>query len=378
MMQRIKLARLVATIAVGCGAAVCQPAVRGGDSPWASLIPFKKGPSTDRATYDLTADHGPWLILAASFSGPKAEKQAESLVRELRSKHKLPAYLHQQTYDFTKPTESNRINQRGEKARLRYVHADKIDAYGVLVGDFRSVNEPALEKVLEQIKYLKPECLDTEKNQESSQAFVGLKQFYQRMTNDPARNKRGPMGSAFVTCNPLLPDEFFSATGVDDFVAKLNRGVEHSLLENPGKFTVRVATFRGVTSINQTEIAEIERSDKLTDKLSIAADKAHRLTVALRKQGIEAYEFHDRTESIVTIGSFESEGQPLPNGSIEINPKMYRIVQQYRASQTPLAGNRVMGMQPRTLSGIPFDVQPLPIPVPRRSIAADYARRKPF
>src|SRR5688572_12352401 len=98
MLQSMKLARLMAAIAIGCGF-VCHPAAIGGDSPWSSLIPFKKGPSTDRATYDLTVDHGPWLILAASFTGPKAEKQAESLVRELRSKHKLAAYLHQQTYD---------------------------------------------------------------------------------------------------------------------------------------------------------------------------------------------------------------------------------------------------------------------------------------
>jgi hypothetical protein len=28
----------------------------------------------------------------------------------------------------------------------------------------------------------------------------------------------------------------------------------------------------------------------------------------------------------------------------------------------------------KTLAGIPFDVQPLPVEVPKRSLAADYAR----
>jgi hypothetical protein len=116
----------------------------------------------------------------------------------------------------------------------------------------------------------------------------------------------------------------------------------------------------------------------VTDKLAIAAEKAHRLTVALRKQGVEAYEFHDRTESVVTIGSFNSEGTPLEDGTIEINPQMLRIIQRYRAKQTPLGGRAMLGMQPQMLDGIAFDVQPIPMAVPRRSIAADYARRRLF
>ena len=43
-------------------------------------------------------------------------------------------------------------------------------------------------------------------------------------------------------------------------------------------------------------------------KLEEAAYNAHLLVVALRKQGVEAYEFHDRHESLVTIGSFDSVG----------------------------------------------------------------------
>jgi hypothetical protein len=240
------------------------------------------------------------------------------------------------------------------------------------------VDDPALEKTLEKIKYLKPDCLDITKNKDSSQTFVGMKDLFRRISTDPARNKKGPMGSAFASRNPLLPDDYFTATGIDDFVMKLNRGVEYSLLENPAKFTVRVASFRGATSINQREIAELERSDKVTDKLAVAADKANRLTTALRKRGIDAYEFHDRTESVVTIGSFDSEGTPLPNGAIDINPKMFRIIQQYKASPTQNAGRGTLGMQPRVLDGIAFDVQPVPMSVPRRSVAADYARRREF
>ena len=40
-------------------------------------------------------------------------------------------------------------------------------------------------------------------------------------------------------------------------------------------------------------------------KLVEAAKKAHVLTVEFRKLGVEAYEFHDRCESYVCIGSFD-------------------------------------------------------------------------
>jgi hypothetical protein len=96
----------------------------------------------------------------------------------------------------------------------------------------------------------------------------------------------------------------------------------------------------------------------------------------LRERGIEAYEFHDRTESIVTIGSFESEGTLLPNGTVEINPEMFKIVQQYRAVPREIPGRGAVGLQPVSLAGITFDVQPIPMPVPRRSVATDYARRR--
>ena len=70
--------------------------------------------------------------------------------------------------------------------------------------------------------------------------------------------KRGPMGQAFFTRNPLLPREYFVPKGVDTFVAKMNEGVEHSLLDCPGRQTIQVATFRGKTFL-QTSAQEDDR-----------------------------------------------------------------------------------------------------------------------
>jgi hypothetical protein len=97
----------------------------------------------------------------------------------------------------------------------------------------------------------------------------------------------------------------------------------------------------------------------------------------LRRQGIEAYEFHDRHESIVTVGSFNSVGTPLPDGRTEVHPAIQRIMESFGPARISgqLNGVQQVGLQPRGLEGIPFDVSPIPIEVPRRSIAQDYARR---
>ena len=49
--------------------------------------------------YVLEQKNGPWMIMACSFSGEGAEKQADELVYELRSRYKLPAYAYKQTFD---------------------------------------------------------------------------------------------------------------------------------------------------------------------------------------------------------------------------------------------------------------------------------------
>ena len=52
---------------------------------------------------------------------------------------------------------------------------------------------------------------------------------------------------------------------------------------------------------------------------------------------------------------------------------MLTIIETYKPVQRQV-GNGFQGVQPRTENGIPFDIQPEPIEVPRVSIAADYAR----
>jgi hypothetical protein len=184
----------------------------------------------------------------------------------------------------------------------------------------------------------------------------------------------GPLARAFITRNPLLPDEYFvPKTGLDELVVKMNKNVEHSLLDCPGKYTVQVAHFTGEVILNQGEIRAIESGaeagpESTKQGLAKAAEKAHELTVALRMKGWEAYEFHDRYASLVTVGSFDSVGTPRADGKVEINPQVHRIMQIFGGKSKKVPGGEDV-TQPESLVGICFDVQPLPVEVPRRSIS---------
>src|SRR5690606_808432 len=113
---------------------------------------------------------------------------------------------------------------------------------------------------------------------------------------------------------------------VDDFVYEMNRPVKHSLLDCKGKYSVKVATFTGTVIVNQKQIREVEKQGKFNSRLAEAALRAHELCEALRLKGYEAYEFHDRCASIVTIGSFDSVGTQRPDGKIDMNPKIYEVI----------------------------------------------------
>ncbi len=358
-----------------CGAAMVLLAsmatVASAAKPWELLIPFKRVEADVNKDYRLTEDHGPWMILAASFVGPQAEQQAQDLVLELRKEFKLKAFVHKKTYDFTEPVVGIGVNRYGGPRKMRYANEKRFDEIAVLAGDFQGVEDPNLEKALGKIRIARPKCLDSRDTESTAQPLFSIRELHRRLSASEEKKQRGPMGHAFVTRNPLLPEEYFAPKGIDPFVVLMNRDVKYSLLDNQGNYTVRIATFRGSTTMN---VAEIEKDGKgLPNKLEQAAINAHEMTMALRKQRIEAYEFHDRYESIVTIGSFDTVGTSLGNGRTEMRPEIHAIVQRYGAHRKPIPGNAELGLVPVDVKGIPCDIQPWPVQVPQVSIASNYA-----
>lgn len=346
--------------------------------PWKSIDLFRRLEADPAKTYPLTEAQGPWVIMAVTFSGPSAEEQARELVYVLRSQYKLPAYMHRMSFDFRDPVDGRGIDRFGQPKRMKHQRDKVVDEIAVLVGDFQAVDDPEAQKVLEKIKYARPECLDPEyiarKGDKVSRPLAMFRTTVQSMMPDWHEQKQyGPMGHAFITSNPLLPDDYFRPGGLDKFVVDLNKNLEHSLLDCPGKYTVRVATFRGAVLVDQKQIRAAEAGAKaIPSRLEEAAQKAHQLCEALRKQGVEAYEFHDRTSSWVTVGSFDSIGATRPDGKIDLYPQVLKIIEQYGTA--PAVGSSTPYTTPKALGGIAFDVQPLPVEVPRPSIAADYNR----
>jgi len=372
--------------------------------------------------YAMTQESGPWLIVAASFSGNGAEDQARKLAEELRQRYQLRAYVHDMNFKFG--DDAQRGGEYGAATRRHLRRGNEVHEIAVLVGDFASIDGPDAQQILTRIKVLEPDALNVDANK-TAQSMAQVRRFEDALMEKMGKSrKRGPMGQAFFTRNPLLPREYFVPKGVDAFVAKMNDGVEHSLLDCPGRQTIQVATFRGKT-ILQTSAHDDAASKSFFNlkkkddhnPLVEAAENAHLLTKELREHGYEAYEFHDRTESIVTIGSFGRTTQQLADGRVVAIPEVQKIVQTFDASfdtpADPLSpiGNDtknmrlveeqqqqvnmklnvqqaqiVPGLNPKhvkILRGrgknvtveriIPIDVHPQVIDVPKRSVSSAYA-----
>jgi hypothetical protein len=362
-------AALVLCLSLVAGSALAAP-------PWATLVPFKKIDADPKKSYELDEARGPWMIMAASFAGPSADQQSQDLVIELRQKYRLEAFTFRQTYDFTKPTDGLGFDRYGGKRRMRYASNHRFDEIAVLVGNYPAVDDPQLDKALDTLRHIHPDALNPEKRPDSSQRFLGLRTLYQLASTDMTKKTKGPMGSAFVTRNPLLPDEFFVAKGLDPFVVEMNKDLPYNLLKNPGRYTVRVASFRGVDTMKPAEFERLTTKPRKLSRIDQAALNASNMCAALRQKGIEAYEFHDRTESLVTIGSFNDVGQPRPDGKIEINPAIHQIMEQYGPIEQMNPRTRQIELLARTMNvgnqSIRFDPQPMPVEVPRQSIAAAY------
>lgn len=372
--------------------------------------------------YGLAQENGPWLIVAASFSGEGSAEQAQTLAEELRTQFRLAAYTHQMSFKQGDDAPGRGLDEYGAPIRRRYQRGDEVREIAVLVGDFPSIDDPAAQKMLDRIKTLQPRALTVEA-EKTTQSMAKVRQLEDAFLQKLGKNrKRGPMGQAFFTRNPLLPREYFVPKGVDPFVAKMNDGVEHSLLDCPGKYTVRIATFRGKTVLAADNPEPAAKSfwnrRKADDDSALveAAVNAHLLTEELRAHGWEAYEFHDRTESIVTIGAFDQVAQQLPDGRTIAIPTVEKIVKTFGAAYDtpadPISGigndstnqrlvdqqeqqiNLQMSNQGQVVSGlnpkhvkilkgsgkrarveriIPIDVYPQAIETPKRSISSAYA-----
>jgi hypothetical protein len=337
--------------------------------PW-DLLTRTSVEASSAKSYALTAEHGPWMILACTFSGDTAEEEARELVLELRTKYKLRAYSYNKRFELEEKVGGLGVDKFGEPLKMRYQRGDEITEHAVMVGDFASIDDYDAQHALRTIKHCQPECLKASKDDPSSRTLGAWRALL--LVGKEENRKKGPMYHAFMTTNPMIPKEQFLTHGLDDFVVKLNSDSPYSLLNCPGKYTVQVAHFTGRVVTDQSEIDKAAKSDDWDSRLAEAGVKAEKLTEALRMKGYEAYSFHDRSASLVTVGSFDSVGSPRSDGRIEINRQVLQIMETFKGQE---AADQPGQIGAQIIAEIPLDIQPIPVLVPKRSISAAYQRR---
>lgn len=348
-----------------------------------SLITFRKSKDVAKSSQLLTEENGPWMIFVAAFAGEGAETEARELVEQLRSKFKMNAYLHKKQYDYTQEVKGKGFDKFGNPKRMRFNSDLAFEEVAVLVGDFQSLDDPQLQEQMKTIKYATASELalrGSSADSPTTRRFAGIRSAIQKKLSGASETRRkGPMRNAFATRNPMVPREATAPKGLDPMLIEWNKGVKYSLLDNPGKYTVRVASFRGQVVIDQKKIHQIESNQLDTEgRIDSTDEKAEALARILRKKhNIEAWVYHDHHESIVTVGSFDQIGNKLRDGTIDLLPEVARYIEMFGPTKQSLGGQNgvaLAGVQPKAIENgkFVFDIAPLPVLVPRKSIATDY------
>lgn len=294
MMLRIVLASFLAVV------------VTAGTTTSVSAARIEADPSKQ---YELTKNRGPWMISVATFhttdpngqtqSGKTPEEAAHELILELRNLG-MPAYVYVHEPKTKRITVTDRIGREEVRKNLH-----RFKTVLVLAGNYNDINDKLAQDSLRWVKRLNPKCL------QNGVKFV------------PTKGRPGPLSGAFLTVNPLLsPDELSQATN-DPLLTRLNSGENYSLSENRGEYTLVVARFHGKQSVVHTKFKGILDDGDLDDAGRSARELVTVLQGKFDSEGtfnnVDAYIWHDRHESIVTVGTFASENDP----AIERYRKMF-------------------------------------------------------
>lgn len=329
----------------------------------ASVARAERIEATPGKKYELSKAHGPVMIMVETFrrsanekseeNAKTAEEVAHQLVFELRSRNNLPAYVYRVNADDSL---IETIDRRGNPDQRKNLH--KVESFGVIAGNYSSLDEPLAKETLAFVKKLKPQCLSPEN---------GIVWF--------AKAGQGPFQKAFLTLNPLLSAEeaqtrMAGSKKPDTLVLKLNSAVNYSLLENKGKYTLQVAMFTGRKVMEGTLAAQKTNffDANRINPLDVAAIDANDLTLALRQhRGREAYVWHDHYHSIVTVGAYESKTDPAIARDVELfkqKPKMNPLTKVVEIQPEHMWINNT-GTKQDTTRMWAFMPEPLLIPVPQ-------------
>lgn len=309
--------------------------------------------------YRLDKRHGPWMIMVTNLRGKTEEsrqnaaEQADELVYELRKK-KLPAYVYTQDGKLESVDLYDRLGRQQKRA-----YAAQRNQIAIMAGNFSSIDPNTkagkiAQETLAWVKRYRPKSL-------------------KGAVYRPTPGKPNPFSRAMLVPNPMLTPEEMQQKKSSKLLKSLNQGNEYSLADNPGKFTLVVASFHGNSislrdtpgGLKSSKVASFDNNIKEKRNLDEAALNAFQLVQLMRLQKkIEAYVWHDRFKSIVTVGSFDS-----PN-----DPRIRQLEERFRAKTKEYNGRTVLvaesiqsvrGPNSAPSMNFPMDPKPELIRVPK-------------
>lgn len=299
--------------------------------------------------YLLTKEAGPFMVMAHTFRGPDAVRWAQALAMELRSQNQLMAYVY---FKKIKPMNSNvrgvpptAAPEDGE-GRISEPEIYRIyDEAVVLVGDAQTMKDA--EALLAVVKKIKPAFLSNVPSIFPWRTGAGLKK-------------------AIVTANPLVPAEALFAREEDPLVERMNHG-PYSLYNCPGPYTLVVARFVGRSTFGDPDKEFLKDDNLKTSPLVKASDDAELLAaelnkdVQLKQAGYQAFVYHDRNRSVVTLGQFNTK---IEQEKLARDPKIQSIRQHLdKLNQNYLGTGKV------TTAMAPTDMMEVPKPAVKQKIS---------
>jgi hypothetical protein len=270
--------------------------------------------------YWISAEDGGWTVCAGSFTGETSSKLAHDLVLEIRSRYGLPAFVFNRGSEMRRQQQDELQKRRQQQKEylermglkpdlpLRLPSVRIEEQYAVLIGGYKDFDSAS--KDLARIKKLEPP------------KSVPKDTLTYDVVPAPGASKKpegqravvNPFAHSFVARNPSIQVQKEAPNKPDPFWKELNAWETYSLLKCGKPWTLAIKEFSGQTMIQPqsapTKFLNLLTGARAGEQLNASALNAHNMAEALHKLGFEAYVLHTRSNSIVTIGGFDSASDP--------------------------------------------------------------------
>jgi hypothetical protein len=311
--------------------------------------------------YNVTSADGDWMILIASYRGEMAGKLAHALVLEMRSDYGLPAFVFDRSAIEREEQQKDIEKQKHEIQLWMQAHGCQSDQAlpvkvrrieeqrAVLIGGYKDME--TARRALDEIRKLPPP-----KAESGATLFVHRLDQQSQPGAGVERTVQNPFRAAFVVHNPAVPVAP-PAPEEDKVVKSLNAGESFSISQCRKPWTLAVASYQGLAALQSRSAPSSVFSNLLGgdggERLNACGLNAHNFAEALRKLGFEAYVYHTRYRSVVSVGGFDAVDDPRLAEMRRVFMERLRIGAEYQ--------------DPRKPSQPPLGVlaQPMPMAVPK-------------